>query len=82
MYWINWESIQRANLDGSQIETLVKTLGTQGASEFELTLDVSGGKMYWRHSKWDAGTSKIRRANLNGSNVETLVESGFQRFLP
>ena len=68
MYWTDWETdkIQRANLDGSQIETLVTT-GLDSPSS--LALDVAGGKMYWI----DAGTDKIQRANLDGSQIETLV---------
>ena len=65
MYWTDWETdkIQRANLDGSQIEDLVTT-GLDSPSS--LALDVAGGKMYWI----DAGTDKIQRANLDGSQIE------------
>ena len=68
MYWLDEESnkIQRASLDGSNIEDLVTTgLETPEA----IALDVAGGKMYWT----DNGTTKIQRANLDGSNVEDLV---------
>ena len=67
MYWLDEESdkIQRASVDGSNIEDLVTGLGTPEA----IALDVSGGKMYWT----DKGTDKIRRANLDGSNVEDLI---------
>ena len=70
MYWTDWETdkIQRANLDGSQIEDLVTT-GLDSPSS--LALDVAGGKMYWI----DAGTDKIQRANLDGSQVETLLST-------
>ena len=68
MYWTDagTDKIQRANLDGSQIEDLVTT-GLDAPSG--LALDVAGGKMYWI----DAGTDKIQRANLDGSQVENLV---------
>ena len=67
MYWLDEESdkIQRASVDGSNIEDLVTGLGTPEA----IALDVSGGKMYWT----DKGTDKIQRANLDGSNVEDLI---------
>ena len=57
-------NIQRANLDGSNIETLVsiKDAGLRG-----ITLDVAGGKIYWTRP------GNIQRANLDGSNIETLV---------
>ena len=75
MYWTDWETnkIQRANLDGSQIEDLVTTELDYPSG---LALDVAGGKMYWI----DAGTAKIQRANLNGSQIEDLVTTGL--FVP
>ena len=69
MYWTNFgtASIQRANLDGSQVETLVST-GLEGP--VGIALDVAAGKMYWT----DRGADRIQRANLDGSQVETLVD--------
>ena len=62
-------SIHRANLDGTNVETLV--LGGNSVKEC-IALDVSGGKMYWtEYSHFDEG--KVQRANLDGSNVENLV---------
>ena len=68
MYWTDsgTDKIQRANLDGSNIEDIV----TQGLEiPGDIALDVVGGKMYWT----DAHTDKIQRANLDGSNIEDLV---------
>ena len=78
MYWTNAGSVdvfgnkilgsgnvQRANLDGSNIETLITKL----EAPFGIALDVDGGQLYWT----DAGTGAIQRANLDGSNIETLV---------
>ena len=73
MYWTDsgTDKIQRANLDGSNIEDLV----TQGLSyPAGIALDVEGGKMYWT----DSGTDKIQRANLDGSNIEDLVTQGLR----
>ena len=71
MYWTDWStaSIQRANLDGSQVETLVSA-GLE--HPFRIALDVAAGKMYWT----DWSTARIQRANLDGSQVETLVSTG------
>ena len=71
LYWtdIGRDKIQRANLDGSQIEDLVTTGLDYPAS---LALDVTGGKMYWTNK----GADKIQRANLDGSQVEDLVTTG------
>ena len=69
MYWTNAgtrDKIQRADIDGSNVEDLV----TAGLSEpIDVALDVAEGKMYWT----DQGTDKIQRANLDGSNVEDLI---------
>ena len=71
MYWTiagRWDSIQRADIDGTNVEYLVTTgLGEPN----DLTLDLAGGKMYWT----DHGTDKIQRANLDGSNIEDLVST-------
>ena len=71
MYWTDagTDKIQRANLDGTQVEDLVTT-GLDFPSG--LALDVAGGKMYWI----DAGTDKIQRANLDGSQIEDLIFTG------
>ena len=73
MYWADWsrQKIQRANLDGSQVETLVSDgWGFRGLERpHSLALDVGQGKMYWA----DGNASRIQRANLDGSQVETLV---------
>ena len=71
MYWtdVGTHKIQRANLDGSNIEDLISTglIYPQG-----IALDLTGRKMYWT----DGGTDKIQRANLDGSNVEDLITTG------
>ena len=71
MYWtdVGTHKIQRANLDGSNIEDLITTglIYPQG-----IALDLTGKKMYWT----DGGTDKIQRANLDGSNVEDLIATG------
>ncbi len=72
LYWTDWgtDKIQRADLDGSNVEDLVSSAGLNGPDG--LALDMAGGKMYWT----DAGTAKIQRSDLDGSNVEDLVTSG------
>ena len=62
--------VQRANLDGSNIETLI----TELEAPFGIALNVDGGKMYWTEADMDVpGRYKVQRANLDGSNIETLV---------
>ena len=71
MYWtdVGTHKIQRANLDGSNIEDLITT-GLIYPEGF--ALDIAGEKMYWA----DGGTDKIQRANLDGSNIENLISTG------
>ncbi len=76
IYWTNqnWDrftgaitasTIQRANLNGSNVQDIVTGLGTVEG----IALNTATGKVYWTDS--EVGT--IQRANLNGSNVEALV---------
>lgn len=68
VYWAQWTSagkIQRANLDGTDVEELVTGLDNPGG----LALDQAGGKMYWI----GVAAGKIQRANLDGSMLEDLV---------
>ena len=75
MYWVDASrvgaKIQRANLDGSQIETL---LAAGLRAPRALAIDVAGGKMYWIDAV--IGGPKIQRANLDGSQAEAFVVSG------
>ena len=68
IYWTDLRAgrIQRANADGSNVETLIDGLDTP----YGIALDVAGGKIYWT----DPGADKIQRANLDGTNVETLID--------
>ena len=59
--------VMRANLDGSNVTTLVAAGGTYTPKQ--MRVDVAGGKLYWS----DREGMKIQRANVDGSNVETLV---------
>ena len=67
MYWIDRDTgkIQRANLDGSNIQDVLTGL----IRPLYLALDIPGGKMYW--TGWLTG--RIRSANLDGSNLKDLV---------
>ena len=71
IYWTDrrTDRIQRANLDGSEVEDLVTDglLNPQG-----IALDLTDRKMYWT----DWGTDTIQRANLDGTGVEDVVTTG------
>ena len=68
MYWTDPDTakIQRADLDGMNVEDLVTT-GLD--APLGIALDVAGGKMYWVHQL----PGKIQRADLDGMNVADLV---------
>jgi hypothetical protein len=81
LYWSDREGmrVMRANLDGSDIETLVNT--SQGDSRpgadpskwcVGIALDVGAGKLYWSQKGGDnAGEGSILRANLDIPRGET-----------
>jgi DNA-binding beta-propeller fold protein YncE len=58
-------SIVRANLDGTNLETLVN-----GLAPFGIVLDVADNEMYWTNS---FDFRDIRRAHLDGSGQQVLV---------
>jgi len=77
LYWTNMGkldlddgSIERANLDGTGLTTIVPVGGT--FTPKQLKIDGAHGKLYWA----DREGMRIMRANLDGSQVETLVETG------
>ncbi|MGH9574330.1 MAG: 3-hydroxyacyl-CoA dehydrogenase [Candidatus Acidiferrales bacterium] len=91
LYWSDREGmrIMRANLDGSEIETLVETAEGDAARKdarnwcVGIALDVDGGKVYWTQ-KGSGGNGRIFRANLNipkgedaahRTDIETLFDS-------
>ena len=75
LYWCDREGMRlmRANLDGSNIETLVDT--SQGDPRpgpdatklcVGVAVDVDGGKVYWtQKGEANAGTGRIFRANID-----------------
>jgi hypothetical protein len=63
-------AIMRANLDGTNLRTLVPAGGTWTPKQMKL--DLAGGQMYWS----DREGMRVMRANLDGSNVEALVTTG------
>jgi sugar lactone lactonase YvrE len=63
-------SIERANLDGTNLMNVVPPGGTHTPKQ--LQLDKANGKLYWS----DREGMRVMRANLNGSDIETLIETG------
>jgi hypothetical protein len=76
IYWTNMGkvkvddgSIQRLDLDGTKLTTIVPVGGTFTAKQ--LKLDKKKGKLYWS----DREGMRVMRANLDGSHLETLIEA-------
>lgn len=71
MYWTDQLSskIQRANLDGTNIEDLVKPNIPSVSSPLGMALDLVNKQMYWT----DRGTNFVRKANLDGTNIQTVI---------
>jgi len=77
IYWTNMGnpnandgSIDRSDLDGGNITTIVPKGGT--FTPKQLQLDKKNGKIYWS----DREGMRVMRSNLDGSLIETLVETG------
>jgi len=69
MYWtqevgVGRGAIKRADLDGSNIETVISIQGIP----FGIAIDSEGGKLYWTNS-----LGSIQRANLDGSRIQKIV---------
>jgi hypothetical protein len=65
LYWTHYAMIRRANLDGSNVESLPATTGEPRG----IALDPAGGKLYWTQF----GADHVMRADLDGENREVLV---------
>ena len=67
MYWAEQGGrIQRADLDGTNVELLINSSGTPR----DVAMDLEGQKLYWVES---AGAG-IRRSDLDGGNIETVYD--------
>ena len=78
MYWtdVGTDRIQRANLDGSDVQNLVTELGGSDPNDgpTNIALDVQSGKMYWVYWRGrNDASGKIQRSNLDGSQVEDII---------
>src|SRR5712671_5367478 len=76
LYWTNMGnpsandgSIERANLDGTNITHIVRPGDT--FTPKQLQLDEKNRKLYW----CDREGMRVMRANVDGSNIETLVDT-------
>jgi hypothetical protein len=76
LYWTNMGnfkandgSIERSDLDGTNVTTIVSAGGT--FTPKQLQLDKANGKLYWS----DREGMRVMRCNLDGSQIETIVDT-------
>jgi DNA-binding beta-propeller fold protein YncE len=76
IYWTNMGnpsandgSIERSDLDGKNITTIVAVGATHTPKQ--LQLDKTNGKIYWS----DREGMRVMRVNLDGSGLETLIDT-------
>ena len=77
IYWTNMGnpsandgSIERADLDGGNLTTIIPKGGT--FTPKQLQFDKKNGRLYWS----DREGMRIMRSSLDGSHIETLIETG------
>ena len=58
-------SVNGANLDGTNLETLATLL----SAPMGITVDTAGSKLYWTNAR-----GRVQRANLNGSGIQNVVD--------
>jgi Low-density lipoprotein receptor repeat class B len=71
IYWTDLETnkIQRANIDGSNVEDIIDLGPDACACLGPAGLVLAGGKLYWS----DASSGTIKRANPNGTTVTPIL---------
>ena len=76
LYWTNMGnlkandgSIERSDLNGTNVTTIVPAGGT--FTPKQLQLDQANGKLYWS----DREGMRVMRCNLDGSQIETIVDT-------
>jgi Low-density lipoprotein receptor repeat class B len=73
LYWLQLNKknqIRRANLDGTEIETIVERPGA--GFEGGLAIDPAAGRLYWT----EATARDIASSNLDGTQAQTLFSTG------
>ena len=73
IYWYTdpWVTVQRANLDGTNVQNIITITETSGLSG--IALDIKGNKIYWIANDYTTRMIKIQRANLDGTNRQDIL---------
>ena len=73
IYWtdLGAKKIQRANLDGTNVQDVVTGL----VRPQDIAVDVKHGKLYWTEEFSEIAKPNIWQANLDGSNIQRLIIS-------
>ena len=74
IYWTEWYTISRANLDGSNVEDVI----TDRYLPEDITIDTQNGKIFWietnvaEFKNVELGTGTIHSADPNGKNIKEI----------
>jgi hypothetical protein len=68
IYWVDPNNIRRANLDGTNVETILSQGAFPGFSPRQLAIDFDDGQLYWTN-----GLTQIWRSNLDGTNPQQVL---------
>ena len=75
IYWSEWGKIRRANLDGSNVEDVIKGL----VYAKDVSLDFQNNTIFWieediaKYKDVVLGYTKIMRANSDGTHIEEII---------
>ena len=75
MYWIDFNTFRRSNLDGTEIEEIIRSFGPFRSISSSLALDPASGKIYWITFELNSRIRHIHRADISGSNIETQISA-------
>lgn len=67
IYWVDFDKIYRANLDGTDTEMIV-----QAWEPWNLVIDEENGKIYWL-DRYPKSAPELACASLDGSGRETVI---------
>jgi hypothetical protein len=79
LYWTDRKgpAIRRANLDGTNLQTIVS--GSSGSIFRDIEIDAATRTLLWVDDRYESGgVSLIRRSSLDGANLQTLSSTNSQ----
>jgi hypothetical protein len=75
MYWVTDSLIERANMDGSNRQTLIAANASTSIAG-SLALDLPRKMMYWLSYAEGVNNWSIQRASMEGNTIQTIINLG------